>query len=181
MDDTAFPTAKFMAMEVNSANNPGMPMMTSPYFFRIVAPCAPTLLLGWINSQGAIERWVFERDYIITEEADRGITFEIPLIDDAATQQDLIGRASNEEFKEIITLTAENITPEQLHVLKGIKKSRLVWIGLDRNDINQIQVVVERDFKTIFMVRDSLTTFSCQVRLPTNVQLEDILDYADVG
>jgi hypothetical protein len=174
------PTAKFMTIEVTSASLPGQPLMI-PYAFPIHCPQDPSIMIGWINSRGGIERWVFDRDFILNEKADKGVTFDVALIDDAATQQDLIGRASDELFKQNLLLTAENITQPQALALREIKKARLVWIALDRDDVNKIEVVVERDFTTSVNVRSARVNYSVQIRLPTNVAIEQILDYADVG
>jgi len=180
LTDTSYPNAKWLSIELASASFTDMPLII-PYLFKIKAPCKPALLLSWFNDRGAKEQFIFERSYTINDTANKGVIYEIPLIEDISTQQDLIGRSSREETQETLLLTVENATQSELKVLAGIKKSRLVWISLDKNDVDRIQVVVSSDYVTPLNVRDSLASYTLQIKLPNNVQLEEILTYSDVG
>ena len=180
LTDTSFPSAKWVSIEVTSPSFPDMPLMID-YLFKIKEPCRPSVMIGWINDRGATEHWIFQRDFGLTEEASRGVIFEIPLIEDISSQQGLIGRASREEESQILLLSEDNVTRNQIRVLKGIKKSRLVWVALDRNDTNRIQAVAFGDYSTEINVRNDLSAFQTQLKLPKNVEIEEILTYANVG
>lgn len=158
------PNAKYV--EVVALKNGGAPLTQSVYY-EIRKPCASPVMLEWVNGNGVLEQWLFEVNQDVSYIANEGTIYESPIVDTLDVVSDTLKRIPDGEV-QYMTLTAEQLTADQILALKDIKQSIKVWVWLDNTGDKKIGVIVSETFNTNYSTKQRNGNFVVTIEFPRN-------------
>ena len=137
------------------------------YKIQNTANCDNLIYLGWVNSKGGYEQWMFEYDHIVERSVEQGLLSESPINQDIETVSRTKRRFPNVWTQQMI-LTAEQLTLDQLRGLMEMKQSDYLVAYLEPDLSSQITVVVSNGYDQQWSTANELFTFSVQIEFPDN-------------
>ncbi len=146
--------------------------------FRVslAAECPNPIMLEWINEDGAYEQFMFSYNQAISNEAEQGIIYETPVVDELENTTQTINRTTSENIQSM-TLQAEHLTLDQMNALHDIKRSDSVRVWLKKDGSKFVYVIVDGGYKTTYESRHRLSNFFLNIRFPDGFNFFEIKEY----
>ena len=146
------------------------------YENRDVSGCDNLMYLGWVNSKGGFEQWMFTYDQVVQRRVEPGLLAESAINQDIEVVDRTKKRLPDIWTQQVI-LTAEHLTREQLKGLAEMKQSDYLVLYLTADRVKRIFVTVSNDFTTTYNTKDSLYDYSVQIEFPNNFDFELAKEY----
>jgi len=164
-------TNDFTEVQVTSVG--GGTILSNNLYYRNkqTAGCNNLMYLGWVNSKGGIEQWMFSYDQVVQRRVEQGLISESVINEDIQTVERTKKRDPDIWTQEVI-LTAEQLTKDQLKGLSEIKQSDIVVLYLTPDRLKRVFVIVTNDYTTTYNTKEGLFDFSLQIEFPNNFDFE---------
>jgi hypothetical protein len=137
------------------------------YENRDTSGCDNLVYIGWINSKGGYEQWMFDYKQTVERNVEQGLISESPINTDIENVSRTKRRFPN-LWRQQIILTADHLKTDQLKGLMEIEQSDYVVAYITSDLSEQITVIVSNGYTTQWNTGDELHSFTLQIEFPDN-------------
>lgn len=146
------------------------------YENRQTAGCDNLFYLGWVNSKGGFEQWMFTHTQVVERTVELGLLAESVINQDIEFVDQTKIRLPNIWSQQMI-LTADHLTLDQVQGLAEMKQSDYLVVYLTPDLAKQIFVVVSNGFTQTWQTDKDRFSFSIQVEFPDNFDVFKAKEY----
>lgn len=136
-------------------------------YLKIYPECKQPIMLEWLNSNGARDQWLFEKEQTVSMQAAEGYKYNQAITSDIETLTKTKGRNAGTDT-QFITLKAAQLSINEIEGLHDIKRSNDVRLWLNKFGTEYISVIVSQSYSTEYTTGKNNYEFTVIVEMPDN-------------